>query len=93
MHQIGSVLTGNGRKENNMSNARTKLVCNLNMDDFFTLPDNGEAWRRKGTDYIYITDATGEHVKRYKAYECVSLYDSSQEITLKGTDRVQLVDE
>ena len=73
--------------------SKTKLVCNLNMDDFFTLPDSSEIWRRKGTDYIYITDATRDHVNRYKGYECVSLYDSSQEITLKGTDRVQLVDE
>ena len=76
-----------------MSNARTKLVCNLGMADFFTLPYSGEIWRKKGEDPVYVVDATGDHVKRYKAYECESLYDPQQKITLKGTDRVQLVDE
>ena len=72
--------------------ARSKLVCNLGMADFFTLPDSGEVWRKKNLDPVIITDATGDHVKRIKAYECASLYDSKQEIKLSGNQRVDLVD-
>jgi len=71
---------------------RSKLVCNLGMADFFTLPDSSEVWRRKGGEPIYVTDASGDHVKHYKGYECESLYDSTQRITLKGSDRVELID-
>lgn len=72
--------------------SRSKLVCNLNMSDFFTLPDSGEVWRRKNVDPIFIVDASGDYVKRYKAYECESLYDSSQKIKLPGNQRVDLID-
>jgi hypothetical protein len=71
---------------------KTKLVCNLGMDDFFTLPDSNEVWRKKGGDFIYVTDASGDRVKRYKAYECESLHDRNQKITLPGNQRVDLVD-
>ena len=71
---------------------RSKLVCNLNMDDFFTLPESSEVWRRKGKDKIWVTDASGERTKRYQGYECVSLYDDDKWIVLKGNDRVDLVD-
>lgn len=73
--------------------ARTKLVCNLGMADFFTLPESSEVWRRKGGDPVYIVDASGDYVKRYKSYECESLYDADQKITLPGNQRVALVDE
>ena len=72
--------------------ARTRLVCNLGMADFFTLPESGEIWRKKGGDPIYIVDASGGNVKRYKAYECESLYDPEQKISLPGNQRVDLVD-
>ena len=68
--------------------ARTKLVCNLGMADFFTLPDSGEIWRKKGGDNVWIM----EDGKRRKAYECESLYDSEKKVVLKGDDRVTLVD-
>ena len=72
--------------------SRSKLVCNLGMADFFTLPDSGEVWRRKGGDPTFVVDASGDYVKRYKVYECESLYDAEKKITLKGNDRVELVD-
>ena len=72
--------------------ARTKLVCNLGMADFFTLPDSNEVWRKKGGDPIFIVDASGDYVKRYKAYECESLYDPEQKIRLPGNQRVDLVE-
>lgn len=69
--------------------SRTKLVCNLNMADFFTLPDSGEVWRRKGGEPSYwLKDG-----KRTKGYDCVSLYDSSQKIWLPSSQRVDLVDQ
>ena len=68
--------------------ARSKLVCNLGMADFFTLPDSGEIWRKKGGDKIYLM----ENEKRVAAYECESLYDSEKKVVLKGSDRVDLVD-
>lgn len=72
--------------------AKSKLVCNLGMADFFTLPDSGEIWRKKGTDPVYVVDASGDYVKRYKAYDCESLYDANQQIWLPGNQRVDLVD-
>ena len=72
--------------------AKTKLVCNLGMADFFMLPYSSEVWRKKGGGPIYIVDASGDYVKRYKAYECESLYDPEQQIRLPGNQRVDLVD-
>ena len=68
--------------------ARSRLVCNLGMADFFTLPDNGEIWRKKGGDKTFIV----ENGKRIAAYECVSLYDSEKKVVLKCEERVELVD-
>ena len=72
--------------------SRSKLVCNLGLADFFTLPDSSEVWRKKGNEPIYVTDSSGNYTKRYKEYECESLYDSSVKIRLKANDRVELVD-
>ena len=72
--------------------SKSRLVCNLGMADFFTLPDDPDVWRRKGGEPIWIVDWTGNNPKRYKAYECESLYDSSKTVRLKGNDRVDLVD-
>ena len=71
---------------------KSRLVCNLGMADFFTLPDSAEVWRKKRTEPIRIVDASGDYVKRYKAYECESMYDSSQTVRLSGNQRVDLVD-
>ena len=68
--------------------AKSRLVCNLGMADFFTLPDSGEIWRKKGVDKVYIV----ENCKRVAAYECESLYDSEKKVVLKGNDRVDLVE-
>ena len=72
--------------------SRSRLVCNLGMADFFTLPDSGEIWRKRNVDPVYIVDASGDCVRRYKAYECESLYDAKQRIKLPGNQRVDLVD-
>lgn len=71
---------------------RSKLVCNLGLDDFFMLPDSSEVWRKKSSDHIFVVDASGDNVKRFKAYRCVSLYDNSQEVTLPANQRVDLLD-
>ena len=71
---------------------RSKLVCNLNLSDFFTLPDDPDVWRKKGGEPTFVVDASGDYVKRYKVYECESLYDSNKKIKLKSSDRVDLVD-
>lgn len=68
--------------------ARTRLVCNLGMEDFFTLPDSGEVWRKKGGDKVFLM----EDGKRVAAYECESLYDMEKKVVLKGNDRVELID-
>ena len=70
--------------------ARSKLVCNLGMADFFMLPGSNEVWRKKGTAPVYV-DVTGN--KRQKVYECESLYDADQKIRLPGSQRVDLVDD
>ena len=72
---------------------KSKLICNLNLDDFFTLPDSDEVWRRKSRESIYIVDCTGNNPRRRKAYECVSLHDDNKVINLNGSERVMLVDE
>ena len=72
--------------------SKSRLVCNLGMADFFTLPYDSDVWRKKGTEPIFVVDASGDYVKRYKMYECESLYDSSKQIRLKANDRVDLVD-
>jgi hypothetical protein len=68
--------------------ARSKLVCNLGMADFFLLPDSSDVWRKKGGEPIYLT----EDGKRTKGYACESLYDSSQQIWLPANQRVKLTD-
>ena len=72
--------------------SKSRLVCNLGMADFFTLPYDSDVWRKKGTEPIFVVDASGDYVKRYKMYECESLYDSNKQIRLKANDRVDLVD-
>ena len=67
---------------------KTKLVCNLNMGDFFTIPDDSNVWRRKNTEKIWVNDDG----KRYQGYECISIYDNNLWIVLKGSERVDLVD-
>ena len=67
--------------------ARTRLVCNLGMADFFTL-DDGEVYRKKGGDKTYyIKDG-----KRIAGYDCESLYDSDKKIWLPANTRVDMVD-
>ena len=67
---------------------RSRLVCNLGMADFFTLPDSGEIWRKKGGDKIYQT----VNDKSTAGYMCESLYDGKQKIWLPANQRVDLVD-
>ena len=34
--------------------ARSRLVCNLGLADFFTIPESDDVWRKKGGDKSYI---------------------------------------
>ena len=68
--------------------ARTRLVCNLGMADFFTLPDSGEIWRRTGKNASFMV----KDGKSTKAYICVSLYDNDKECLLPAGQRVDLAD-
>lgn len=68
--------------------SRSKLVCNLGLADFFTLPDSAEVWRKKDGDPVwYVKDG-----KRVKGYDCESLYDNEQKIWLPANERVDIVD-
>lgn len=69
--------------------SKSKLVCNLGLADFFTLPDSPEVWRKCGGEPSYWV-ANG---KRTKGYDCVSLYDNSIKAWLPANQRVELVDE
>ena len=68
--------------------ARQRLVCNLGMADFFTLPDNGEVWRRMGGDKVF-REVNG---KKKAGYMCASLYEAGREIWLPADLRVDLMD-
>ena len=68
--------------------SRTKLVCNLGLADFFTLPDSGEIWRKKGGEPSWWV-ANG---KRTKGYDCETLYGAEKKVWLPANQRVQLVD-
>ena len=68
--------------------SRSRLVCNLGMADFFTLPDSDEVWRKKGGEKTYLV----KDGKRIAGYDCESLYDSSKKIWLPANERVDLVD-
>lgn len=68
--------------------ARSRLVCNLGLADFFTLPDSGEIWRKKGGDKTYYV----KDGKRVAGYDCESLYDSDKHIWLPANKRVDLID-
>lgn len=64
-----------------MDEPRTKLVCNLGLDEFFTYPDEEGTWRR-------TTQTTKLSGKKY--YICRQLEDYNKMLVLLGTDRVEL---
>jgi hypothetical protein len=68
--------------------SRSKLICNCGLADFFTLPDSGEVWRKKGGDKTYQT----VNDKSQAGYVCESLYDGTQKRWLPANTRVDLVD-
>ena len=68
--------------------ARTKLICNLGLAEFFTLPDSGEVWRKKGGDKTYLV----RNGKRIAGYDCESLYDNTLKMWLPANARVEVVD-
>ena len=68
--------------------ARSRLVCNLGMADFFTLPDSGEVWRRTWLNASYVV----KDGKNTKVYKCVSLFDSDKSVLVPANQRVELVD-
>ena len=71
--------------------ARSRLVCNLGLADFFTIPESDEVWRKKGGDKTYIVRASDG--KRIAGYDCESLYDSEQRIWLPANTRVDMVED
>ena len=68
--------------------SRSRLVCNLGLSDFFTLPDSGNVWRKKGGDKTYLY----KDGKQTAGYVCENLYDSDEKIWLPANERVDLVD-
>lgn len=65
-----------------MSEARTKLVCNLNLDDFFRHPIAEGIWRR-----------TNEKIKLGgKTYYTAKRLDGEGIYYLLGTERVELTE-
>ena len=68
--------------------SRSRLICNLGMADFFTLPDSDDIWRKTGGDKTYLV----QDGKRTAGYDCESLYDSDKKIWLPANERVDLVD-
>lgn len=66
-----------------MEEARTKLICNLRMDDFFICPDSAGTWRRKNE-----TEVIGGK----KHYRCQQLEDTTQMRWLPGNARVELAE-
>ena len=66
---------------------RTKLVCNLRMDDFFTYPGAEGTWRRTG-EKMLVRDGR----KSYSGYECRQLENNENWMTLRGEERVTLIE-
>ena len=69
--------------------ARTKLVCNLGLADFFTLPDSRDAYRKEGGDPCYVV----KNGKRIKIYECANIDDNNIKIWLSANMRVDLIED
>ncbi len=64
-----------------MDGTRTKLVCNLSLDDFFTYPDTDGTWRR----------TNNTHIVGKKYYECRQLENSERKMLLQANERVELI--
>jgi len=60
---------------------RTKLVCNLNLDDFFVYPHNDGTWRR-------TTETRTIRGKTY--YVCKQLEEYRKQLLILGSERVEL---
>jgi len=60
---------------------RTKLVCNLNIDDFFFYPDNEGTWRK--------TPET-RTIRGKKYYVCKQLEEYGKQLLILGSERVEL---
>lgn len=60
---------------------RTKLVCNLGLDDFFIYPHNEGSWRR--------TNET-RTMRGKKYYLCKQLEDNTKQLLVMGSERVEL---
>jgi len=61
---------------------RTKLVCNLGLDDFFVYPHNEGNWRR--------TNET-RTMRGKKYYLCKQLEDNAKQLLVMGSERVELM--
>ena len=67
-----------------MSNEpRTKLICNLNMDDFFVYPFKEGRWRR-------TNETRTMHGKKY--YVCKQIEDNAKQLLIIGSERVELIE-
>lgn len=62
---------------------RTKLICNLRMDDFFKCPDRDGTWRRMNDTMV---------IDGKKHYRCQNLDDTTKLRWLPGNARVELAE-
>jgi len=65
---------------------KSKLICNVGLDDVFFLPGASPAYRKNTLDKKLII----ENGKKVTAYECVDM-STNKLVTLKGSERVDVV--
>lgn len=66
-----------------MDEPRTKLVCNLGMDDFFRYPGEEGVWRRTPDSRM---------IMKRKFYICRKVDDYNKTLELQGGIRVELIE-
>ncbi len=65
---------------------KSKLICNVGLDDVFFLPGVSPAYRKVSLDKVTIV----EDGKKKTAYECEDMSNHSM-VMLKGNERVDVV--
>ena len=61
---------------------RTKMVCNLGTNEFFTYPHSEGTWRK--------TDET-RTIRGKKYYVCRQREDNSHQLVIMASERVELI--
>ena len=65
-----------------MDETRTKLICNLGMDEFFKYPGEPGTWRRTPDTRM---------IRNRKYYISRRLDDNNTKLLLQGGERVELI--